>query len=288
MPRLKGAFLLVIVASLTIAVGGCAAPELSQLPHGIHVSVQQNRSDSADRRLQLRFTNDTDVALTVASVKFSSPDYSPGVYYPNSPATVRANSILDLPVILPAPVCAATDSTPSVSVDFTYAHQPGHATLTPTDPLRQLPGIRSLDCLNDSMARIATMTMPDRLRTVELSGKLVAMIDVGIAPTGVDASFTITAVERTILISPVAMPDPTPVNSLPLNIVVNGTSPASTLTIPIVPIRCDDHAQADDKRGTLLPLRITIGDLHGISYLGVTPHLKAEIFNYLQSSCTYR
>ena len=129
--------------------------------------------------------------------------------------------------------------------------------------------------------------MPQTLRTETIGGKVVGLIDVTITPTGTDGSFTLTAIEDAILISPVALPDPAPVHSLPLNLTVSATDSPSTLTIPIVPIRCDDHAQADDKRGTLLPLRITVGDTQGVSYLGVTPRLKAEIFAYMQTSCSY-
>lgn len=279
---------LVIAAAFTASASGCSSSELTALPRGVHVSVQQNRPDSADHRLQVRFINDSNASLTITTLRFSSPVYSPGVDYPRAPSTVLAHSILDLPVILPAPVCTATDTTPTVSLGFTVGSQAGHATLTPTDPIGQLPGIRTLDCLNDSMAHIATMTMPAKLRTIKMAGKLVGMIDVAISPSGSEGSFTITAVERAILISPIAAPDPTPVKSLPLNFVVKGTDPPSTFTIPIVPIRCDDHAQADDKRGTLLPLHITIGAVQGISYLGVTEQLKAEIFDYMHSSCSYR
>lgn len=286
--RLDAAFTLVISATLAVTLGGCSSPSLTELPRGVHVSVQQNRPDSADHRLQVRFTNNSGAALTVTSLRFSSPVYSKGVDYPRAPSTVGAHSILDLPVILPAPTCTATDTTPTVTLGFRVGDHSGHVTLTPTDPIHQLPGLRTLDCLNDSMAHVATMTMPAKLRTEELSGKLVALIDVAITPTGSDGSYTIESVEDAILISPIAAPSPAPVKLLPLNLVIKGTDAPSTLTIPIVPIRCDDHGQADDKRGTLLPLHVMIGGTEAVSYLGVTEQLKAKIFEYLQSSCSYR
>jgi hypothetical protein len=69
---------------------------------------------------------------------------------------------------------------------------------------------------------------------------------------------------------------------------VNADEPATTLTIPLVPGRCDAQATAEDKRGTLLPLRVQVGEVTGIRYFALSDDRKGELYEYLGQACATR
>ncbi len=284
-PKTAGLIMLLTVSML---LGGCTQSPLTDLPHGVQVSVQQNRPDVADHRLQVQLNNSSDTTIIVRSLRFSSPAFAVASEYPKVPSTIRAGSTINLPVILSAPVCEAKDFTPLVFIDFTIGDREGHAKVTPSDPMNQLSGISSLQCFTASIDEIATITMPEKLRIEEHSGKLVALIDLGIRPTGAAGSFTLTAIEDTVLFAPIVGDEPYPVQSLIQNVVVRGTDAPSTLTIPVVPSRCDAHAAVEDKRGTLFPLRVTVGATEGLSYLATTQELTGKLLLFLGDACSSR
>jgi hypothetical protein len=277
---------LALFGSVAFALGGCAPAAEEGLPPGVEVSVHQNRPDTEDRRLQVRITNGTETPFTVTSLAFSSLDFAAPAPYPKAPSTVRAGGVLDLPVALPEPVCGTADGDPKVELRF--EHGPGHAgtaAVIPDDRLQQLDDINERDCLGSAIAAVATISEPDAIRIEPVVGRLVAFVDLAIAPTGASGTFTVHRVDDTVLFGLFDPASATPVESLPLELTVDADDPPTTLTIPLVPGRCDAHATAEDKRGTLLPLRVEVGEFSGIHYFALSDDRKGELYTYLGQAC---
>lgn len=277
-----------LAATIAVGVLGCAASIAVELPDGVEVSVHQNRPDSEDRRLQVRVTNGTAAPLTITELAFSSPRFAEPAAYGKEPTTIRPGGIVDLPVTLPEPVCDKSAGDPRVDLGFELDGAAGRASVVPTDPLVQLDGISDRDCLGETIARIAVIHEPDAIRIETIGGRLVAMVDLGIVPTGSGGTLRIDAVDDTVLFALFDATRRVPREGLPLGIQVSGSDAPSTITIPLVPARCDAHAVAEDKRGTLLPLRVDVGELSGIHYLALSDALKGELYSYLGDACPAR
>lgn len=270
------------------ALVGCSPAEQDALPAGVEVSVHQNRPDTEDRRLQVRITNGSAAPLTVTALAFSSPRFADPAAYEKVPSTIRSGGVLDLPVSLTDPVCEGTDAAPVVRIEYEQDGQSGSAVITPTDPLDQLDGISQRDCLEHDMNAVAAIAEPAAIRIEQVGPRLVAFVDLRVLPTGGTGSFTIDAVDDTVLFGLFDPASTAPADSLPLGLTVDAADDSTTLTIPLVPARCDAHAVAEDKRGTLLPLHVRVGDSSGIRYIALSDDRKGELYSYLDRACPAR
>jgi hypothetical protein len=280
---------LAVLASAAVGLVGCAPDAAGGLPPGIDVSVHQNRPDTEDRRLQVRISNGSAEPLTVTELIFSSPHFAEPMPYLKAPSTIRAGGTLDLPIDLADPVCDQDDGEPRVRLEFEHGEgHTGQGSVIPDDRLDQLDGITERDCLDDSMSAVAEIREPDEIRIDTVDGRLVAFVDLEVVPTGGTGSFTIESVDDTVLFGLFDPASATPLDSLPLEITVASGDAPSRLTIPLVPARCDAHAVAEDKRGTLLPLRVQVGEVNGIRYFALSDERKGELYAYLGLACPSR
>ncbi len=53
----------------------------------------------------------------------------------------------------------------------------------------------------------------------------------------------------------------------------------------IRPARCDPHAVAEDKVGTLIPLRVTVAGRDGVLKVGAGAQLRGRIYDFITSAC---
>jgi hypothetical protein len=285
-------FVALLLTALLCGLAGCAPASRAGLPDGVLVSVHQNRPDTEDRRVQVRIVNGSASALTVNALSFSSPHFAETAPYPKAPSTSRAGGTLDLPVSLPKPVCGddgPARGTAEVRLEYALeSGQTGDVVVVPDDPLDQLDGISERDCLQYSMDAVAELREPDQIRIEQAGGRLVAFVDLAVAPTGSPGSFTIESVDDTVLFGLFDPSSATPRDTLRIDLTVTGSDAPDRLTIPLVPRRCDAHAVAEDKRGTLLPLRVRVGDAAGIRYFSLSDDRKGELYSYLNNACSQR
>ncbi len=64
-----------------------------------------------------------------------------------------------------------------------------------------------------------------------------------------------------------------------------GDSPRPSSTFPIRPGRCDPHAIAEDKVGTLFPIAVTVGGRTGTFRLPSTDEFRAQVYTFVQAYC---
>jgi len=66
---------------------------------------------------------------------------------------------------------------------------------------------------------------------------------------------------------------------------VDGRSQTSAVTLTLVPARCDPHAVAEDKRGTVFPLRVSVDGTSGTVYVAADAEVKAALYDFVRAAC---
>ncbi len=276
--------------------GESPAPAASALPDGISVSVQQSRSDVAQRRLKVSVTNDGGEPLTITGVRFSAPQFAEPAVWPKDSTTVRPGTTVDLPVALAAPDCSA-DGPPTVTLRFRdtgigtgTGTDPGaperEATVTPDDPFERLPALRAEDCLAEAVSAVAAITVPGPVRITAAGGASVATLDIVVMPTGAEGTFRIDSVTGTTLLAPVDPATGERRDEVEIGATIDAAAAPTTLPLSFVPNRCDAHAIAEDKRGTILPLHVTgPGGVPGIVPVPVDDATRSALYAFVAEAC---
>jgi len=71
----------------------------------------------------------------------------------------------------------------------------------------------------------------------------------------------------------------------PRSVTVRAGGPRAELRLGIRPSRCDPHAVAEDKVGTLLPLRVRVAGREGVLKIGAGSQLRGRIYDFVTKTC---
>lgn len=287
MPRarlIRTLALLGALASAPALLVACAAPgppAPEPLPAGLTVAIQQGRLDVVAGRLVVRFENSGDEAVTVERFAVETPTLDGGLER-SKPFELAAGDAIAIRLDLPGSRCDA-DPGPVV-VDLTARTASGEEAageLSAEDPFDTVARVNAADCLAESVAEIAEIVMPDHLRSTGSGPDRRAFIDVTIEPSeSGDATMRIDRVYGTTLLNAEDGIDWT------LGVEVTAGNPPSVISLPVRPARCDAHAIADDKRGTILPFDIETSDGRaGRLDVPSEDGLKAELYDYYTERC---
>ena len=269
------------LATSSAALLACAGPPPAPaLPEGLAVSIQQGRLDVVGGRLVVRFENTGDTPVTVEGFTVETPTLEPGLER-TTPFELAADDAIAVRLDLPASACDAEPGPVVVDLAFRTATGSGEGQLTAADPFDTVARVNAADCLRESVTDVAAIVMPDRLRSTGVGAERRAFIDVVIEPAASgDASMRIERVYGTTLLNAEGGIDWT----LGTDVAV-GDAPF-TLSLPVRPARCDAHAIADDKRGTILPFEIETSDgRSGRLDVPAGDGLKAELYAYYGERC---
>lgn len=276
---------------LGLVLGGCTAPtsaagSSAALPDGVTVTVYQARSDVDAGKFAIRVTNGTKAALTVTRAVFDSPDYTEQMAWHNKTARIPAGGAVDLRIAAVKAACDREDRKDTVHLGFTLADgRTGIADVTPGDPYKQFPKLADQDCLHqnlDATVAIATARVESD-GTVGSPGRLIFSL----TPAGGDHTATLDTVRSTILIS-LLDPAGTHVEAIPLAQALSGADEPRELSFPIAPAgRCDPHAVAEDKVGTLFPIEVTVDGVSGRVRLPSSQEFRGQVYAFVESYCGY-
>ena len=279
--RLAASLALVAGASALTACAG--AGEAPALPDGLSVEVRQGRLDAADGVLVVGFENDGDEPVTVDGFEVRGPTLEPGMSYAEPFDLGAGGDRLDIRIPRTATVCdsGADPADTVVVVDVTTADGPRAGELRPADPFETLPRLVNTDCLASSAAAVAEIRMPEALRSEGAGSARRAFLDVLVEPVASgDGTLRIGTVSGTTLINAEGGTD------WLIDREVSAGDDPFTITLPVRPARCDAHAIADDKRGTILPFGLTTGDgREGRLDRPAGDALKAELYAYYTERC---
>lgn len=276
------------LAAVVLLLTACSPAPSTELPDGLSVSVYQNRVDVGNRKLSVSFANETGGLLTITRLVFESPQFDGAAVWPKESSRIQDGTTISLAVPLPAPDCDAKDPVPSVEFDYTLEDgRSGTAIVEPVDTLDRLPQIFVEDCVEVSVRKVVEVEATTLPRDVDRDGRLVAEVDLTITPTGATGTVDFETANGTTLLIPVdasgaSMP------TVPIGLTVEAGDAPTVLTLRYAPIRCDAHAIAEDKRGTILPIAVTTSEgLSGILYVAAADDVKSALYDYARRACGF-
>lgn len=278
-------------------LAACSAPVIDDpdplpLPAGLSAGVQQGRLDVEARRIVVHLENAGPTPVSITWVQLEVPALGAVLEYDDG-VELSADDAIDLRLELPPPGCAASGDAgadasagadePLVRLRGHLETDPGDFTgeLTPDDPFDTLPRIVAGDCLESSVAEVATISMPEHLRVEGEGAAQRAWIDVAVEPASSGAgSLAISLVRGSTLLGNEAGTD------WPLDLAVSPGDAPVIVPLAVRPARCDPHVLADDKRGTILAFVVATGDGRtGLIDRPSSDALKAELYDYVTERC---
>jgi hypothetical protein len=280
------------LATAVPALAACTAPEPQESvePLPITVEVNQSRDQYGKQAIQLLLTNVSGRPLTVAAAQLTSPLFRGGILWMPTGGGLELppDQPKSLPARLPAPVCGRGQSTtqqPVATVRYSEAGQAGVREVAPVavDPFGVLERNNMELCLAAEAAAVADIVLDRRLEVAPDFRTAVVRLVISPKETGGTGpgvgSLTIASIDGTTLIAePAGGP-------WPRNVRIVQGAPRTELRLRIRPARCDPHAIAEDKVGTLLPLHVSVGGREGQLKIAAGTALRGEIYDFVASAC---
>ena len=289
MPRARRIRLLALLAALAaapLALAACTTPVPASAPSVAPAawpwrssragSTWSGIASSCDSR-----TPATD-PLTIEGFVVETPSLEPGLER-TKPFELTPGDAIAIRLDLPASRCDAEPGPVVVRFDARTASGSDEAGRTRRRRPVRHGGPRQRGGLPGRVGRRCrdAIVMPEHLRSTGAGADRRAFIDVAIEPVASgDASMHIARVYGTTLLNAEDGIDWT------LDLDVAAGEPRSVISLPVRPARCDAHAIADDKRGTILPFEIETADGRaGRLDVPASDGLKAELYAYYGERC---
>lgn len=238
--------------------------------------------DVEARQLVVRVENTTATPVTVERLAFTAPTLE-GELTHDEPFELSGGEAIAIRIDIPGSRCDVPAAAGTVALAIATDGGTATGALTPDDPFDTLARLNNADCLAESVASVAEITMPEHLRSTGVGVDRRAVIDVQVTPVASgsgSASMRIDHVANTTLLSNESGAE------WPLGIEVAAGDQPFTIELPVKPARCDAHAIADDKRGTIMAFDVTTSD--GRAGRVDRPSgdtLKAELYAYYGERC---
>ena len=279
-----------VVAVLVLA--GCGGPSdgpvVEPAPAGVSVSVLQYRLDYAIRHIQIKVTNGSRAPITVLAARLTSIAFTgDAVWTANNPADVvviNPGDSTDLPAQL-APSNCPGPTAPLIGRTRLDLRQSDGSTLRTTplpvaDPLGAITQVHGEDCRRAAALAIAGITVVNPLRTQKHGKRLDGQLDLRLTPSGRPGTLTVDSIGSTTLL------DPPNGQFWPVNRTVSAATGPQTITLPLRPARCDPHAIAEDKLGSVLSLTLHVnGGTQGIVSVASEKQVRQQIQNFVLAAC---
>jgi hypothetical protein len=228
-----------------VALSSCVS--VPEPPPPVSLALVQQRGDIAPGRVQLRVTDISDGTLVITSATLSAAVLSqPGGGPTRRPVTMTPGRTVDLPVLLPAVICENDDVSARATLTLEQGGAPREVTLPVTDELGVLARLSATACDQEAVASVARLSATSA--SVGTGGAIDLQISIDPVADATAGSLELVALRGTPLLR---FPAGT---ETPLDVTVRASDHASTVTVEVVPQRCDAHAIAEDKVGTLFDL----------------------------------
>lgn len=279
--RLRSLALVAALATVPLVLVGCATPAPAPaIPDGLAVSIKQGRLDVVAGRLVVRFENQGTTPVTIASFAVRTPTFGAGLER-SEPIELAADDAVDIRLDLPASDCEAEPGPVEVDLSLRTVDGEVEGRVAADDPFDTVARVNAADCLRESVASVAALVMPEHLRATGAGAERRAFIDVRVEPVAsADGSMRIERIFGTTLLNAEDGIDWT------LGVDVNAGDAPFTISLPVRPARCDAHAIADDKRGTILPFEVATDDgRSGRLDVPAADGLKSELYAYYGERC---
>jgi hypothetical protein len=284
--------LLAAAAILGLLASGCGGsgkpgPKTTQVAAtGLTVSVLQWRTDYTVRRAQIEVSNGSSAPVKVTAARLTSTAFAGTATWQSrnqaDETTIGPGVATDLPAPLPPTNCQATGTfRTTVQLSLRTGNGIAHTAELPVqDKFGTVAGVHADDCRRQAALDIAALTLVDPLRRITRHGRPVGLLDLRVTPSGKPGTLSLESIGSTTLLGP-----PTGAQWT-LNRTVSATSGPSTVTLELRAARCDPHAIAEDKLGTVMPLTLHVNQgPSGVVTLPADPDLRIQIQRFVRDAC---
>ncbi|MFJ5957357.1 hypothetical protein ACIQC5_15540 [Paenarthrobacter sp. NPDC092416] len=252
----------------------------------IAVEVNQSRDQYGKEAILIQLTNTSDTPLTVTAARLDSALFDGEIVWTpaNGSLELPPRQPKSVPVPLPPAACEPAPSGP-IAAAVQYSAPPDQnsreAKVEATDPFGVLTRNSDELCLASEAAAIASVVLDPGLEVAPDGSTAVVRLVITPAATsaGSPQSLTIESIDGTTLLAEV------PADPWPRNLTVPSGAVQQEVALRIRPARCDPHAVAEDKVGTLLPLRIQVGERHGLLKIAAPNDLRGRIYDFVTAAC---
>ncbi|HSN35305.1 MAG TPA: hypothetical protein VLT34_03055 [Arthrobacter sp.] len=263
--------------------------------------INQLRDNYSTQIIAIQLTNTAAAPVTVHAAGVASTLFTGAIEWQARPGGIELppGQTKILPAQLPAAECglptgpvpqgALTGGAPTDGpvVHLRLAAAPGSAAAVPaTDPYGVLARNNAEMCLAQAAAAVAGIRLAPELE-VSADGQSAVMALIvtprrsppGPADPGSTGSLTINWIGRTPLL------DEDRSVPWPRSVSVHAGGASQQFRLGIRPARCDPHAVAEDKVGTLMPLRVSAGGREGILKISAGDLLRGRIHDFISTAC---
>ena len=277
------------------AVSGTGPSPASAGPGPLTAELSQFRDNYSRQIIEIQLTNTTGAAVTVLAARLQSPLFAsgPGWTPAGAGTELPPGQTKSLPARLPAASCPgpAEHSSPSPEqsavVEVRLADAAGapakEFTLPANDPFGVLVRNNAEMCVAQATDAIAGFRFsPDLQLSADARSAVVRLV---IAPRNAASAgpgagtLTINSIGATTLL------DEDPSAPWPRGLRVDAAGPVRDLSLGLRPARCDPHAVAEDKVGTLIPLRVTVAGREGVLKIDAGALLRGRIYDFVTAAC---
>lgn len=283
---------LIVVAAMT-PVAGCS-PVLPPVPGpsgaaataaelAVTAEVYRTRIDPSRGAIQLSVRNDAEAPLTIVVAALESPALSTPISRERT-TVIGAGLTRDLPLTLSPAVCPASSTAPPEAV-LTVMLADGSTTelrVPATDRLGQWTAWVEAECFAAAVADRAALDVEH-----DPSRDDGALIGLRLTADRLDPGLELVSIGDTVLFGLVNGADGARVTSMPLFASTDNGGDTGAVSIPLVitPARCDAHALADDKQGTLFVVEALLDGEPGSVTIIATPATRAALYDAYTRAC---
>lgn len=248
--------------------------------------ISQSRDNYATHIIELQLSNTGAQPVTALRAALDSSAFSaPALWQAQGTGTeIPPGQTKSLPAQLPAAVCGTSEPSPTSALHMTVGLLgSADAVLLPvTDPFGVLNRNHAELCLDRRVADVVRLSWLPVLDTDTAAGT--AVLRLRVEPVGGPGSVTVEAIGETPLLGA------DPARPWPRQVTVRGSDPPVLLELHIRPARCDPHAVAEDKVGTLIPFHVSLngGESSGTVKVAASAALRGEILDFVTAACIGR
>jgi hypothetical protein len=246
----------------------------------LEISVTQGRADEIAGVLAVEIENRLRNEVIVTSVTLTSTIFTQPLTRPEAKTKIATGSRVAIRIPVVNLDCQNQQRTGRAQIAYTVGSENFVGSFRVRDPDDYFTRIQQTGCFAAKVASVATFTLDPELRIRQVGDKLVAeaTLDVDYFDEGIE----LLNLRGTTLLAHV---DPNTLKRREFRI-IEGIRP-SRIALTLMPNRCDPHAIAEDKRGTIFPLELFLESEQkkGIVLVRADEQLRQQLYEYVLSAC---
>ena len=279
---------LAALSAAVLAATGCQSPAQAPAPTGtgpaaaLAAAVDQFRDQYAGGGIVFQLTAAAGTDPTVTRVELIDPRFGPGTVWAGN-TVLPGGQTKSLPATLGPALCGAEgDGSPALRVSLADG---ATALLSAQDQHGVLARVHGERCFADRAGAVVTLGLEDALAPGPFPDTVALRLVVGPPAVGGGAAAASPDALRPAVLRSVGSTTLLAEDSRapwPRDVAL---VPGSGVAIVVRPARCDPHAVAEDKVGTLIPLALEVAGQEGVVKAAASPALRGKLYDTVIRIC---